>query len=84
LKFNTSVIPPKNKLEEHYSYPRISPQPQNHPNTAIDVSRDRNLHGAKLHRRKERRELEKLLRGGAHTAVLKVRAEVCLRCGERL
>lgn len=28
--------------------------------------------------------VEKLLRGGVHTAVLKVRAEVCLRCGERL
>jgi len=24
------------------------------------------------------------VRGGAHTAVLKVRAEICLRCGERL
>lgn len=30
------------------------------------------------------KEVEKLLRGGAHVAVLKVRAEVCLRCGERL
>ena len=30
------------------------------------------------------KEVEKLLRGGAHTALLKVRAEVCLRCGERL
>ena len=30
------------------------------------------------------KEVEKLLRGGNHTAVLKVRAEVCLRCGERL
>ncbi len=30
------------------------------------------------------KEVEKLLRGGAHTAVLRVRAEVCLRCGERL
>jgi YgiT-type zinc finger domain-containing protein len=30
------------------------------------------------------REVEKLLRGGIHTAVLKVRAEVCFRCGERL
>ena len=30
-------------------------------------------------------EGEKLLRGGIHTtAVLKVRAEVCLQCGERL
>jgi YgiT-type zinc finger domain-containing protein len=28
--------------------------------------------------------VEKLLRGGNHTAVLEVRAEVCLRCGERL
>jgi YgiT-type zinc finger domain-containing protein len=28
--------------------------------------------------------VEKLLRGGNHTAVLQVRAEVCLRCGERL
>ena len=30
------------------------------------------------------KEVEKLLRGGVHTAVLNVRAEVCLRCGERL
>ena len=30
------------------------------------------------------KEVEKLLRGGLHTAVLRVRAEVCLRCGERL
>jgi YgiT-type zinc finger domain-containing protein len=30
------------------------------------------------------KEVEKLLRGGAHTAALKVTAEVCLRCGERL
>jgi YgiT-type zinc finger domain-containing protein len=30
------------------------------------------------------REVEKLLRGGVHTAVLKVRAEVCLHCGERM
>lgn len=30
------------------------------------------------------KEVEKLLRGGMHTAVLKVRADVCLRCGERL
>ena len=28
--------------------------------------------------------VEKLLRGGANVAVLKVQAEVCLRCGERL
>ena len=30
------------------------------------------------------RQVEKLLRGGNHTAVLEVAAEVCLRCGERL
>ena len=30
------------------------------------------------------REVEKLLRGGRHTAVVTVRAEVCLHCGERL
>jgi len=30
------------------------------------------------------KEVEKLLRGGVHTAVVKVHAEVCLRCGERL
>jgi len=30
------------------------------------------------------REVEKLLRGGVHTAVLQVRAEVCIHCGERL
>jgi len=30
------------------------------------------------------KEVEKLLRGGIHTAVITVRAEVCLRCGERL
>ncbi|MFN3334130.1 MAG: YgiT-type zinc finger protein [Caldilinea sp.] len=30
------------------------------------------------------KEVEKLLKGGIHTAVLKVRADVCLRCGERL
>ncbi len=30
------------------------------------------------------KEVEKLLKGGIHTAVIKVRAEVCLRCGERL
>jgi len=30
------------------------------------------------------KQVEKLLRGGAHTAVLEVWAEVCLRCGERL
>jgi len=30
------------------------------------------------------KEVEKLLRGGKNTAVLKVTAEVCLQCGERL
>lgn len=30
------------------------------------------------------KEVEKLLRGGNHTAVVKVQAEVCLHCGERL
>ncbi len=30
------------------------------------------------------KEVEKLLRGGKNTAVLKVRSEVCLHCGERL
>jgi len=30
------------------------------------------------------KEVEKLLRGGRHTAVVTVHAEVCLRCGERL
>jgi len=30
------------------------------------------------------KEIEKLLRGGNHTAVLRVNAEVCLHCGERL
>lgn len=29
------------------------------------------------------KEVEKLLKGGKNTAVLKVTAEVCLRCGER-
>jgi YgiT-type zinc finger domain-containing protein len=29
------------------------------------------------------KEVEKLLRGGKHTAMLKVQADVCLRCGER-
>jgi len=28
--------------------------------------------------------VEKLVRGGVHTAVLRVWAEVCLHCGERL
>ncbi|MEJ5365387.1 MAG: YgiT-type zinc finger protein [Desulfosoma sp.] len=30
------------------------------------------------------KHVEKLLKGGVHTAVITVRAEVCLRCGERL
>jgi YgiT-type zinc finger domain-containing protein len=30
------------------------------------------------------KEVEKSLRGGRHTALVKVRAEVCLHCGERL
>jgi YgiT-type zinc finger domain-containing protein len=30
------------------------------------------------------KEVEKILRGGVHTAVLKARAEVCLHCGEHL
>ncbi len=29
------------------------------------------------------KEVEKLLRGGVNTAVVKVGAEVCLHCGER-
>jgi len=32
----------------------------------------------------EKKEVEKLVRGGKHTAVLRVSAEVCLHCGERL
>ena len=32
----------------------------------------------------EEKEVEKLLRGGVHTAVTRVWADVCLRCGERL
>jgi YgiT-type zinc finger domain-containing protein len=31
-----------------------------------------------------RKKVEKLLSGGVNTAVISVRAEVCLRCGERL
>ena len=30
------------------------------------------------------KEVEKLLQGGKHTAMLKVSAEVCLHCGERM
>jgi len=32
----------------------------------------------------EEKEVEKLLQGGVDTAVMNVRAEVCLHCGERL
>jgi YgiT-type zinc finger domain-containing protein len=32
----------------------------------------------------EERQVEKLLRGGSHTAIMKVAAEVCFHCGERL
>ena len=31
-----------------------------------------------------KKEVEKLLRGGINTAIMKVKADVCLRCGERL
>jgi len=30
------------------------------------------------------KEVEKLLRGGNHVAVVRTQAEVCLHCGERL
>ena len=30
------------------------------------------------------KKVEKLLRGGVHTASIHVQADVCLRCGERL
>ena len=30
------------------------------------------------------KDVGKLLQGGIHTAILKVHAEVCLHCGERL
>ncbi len=30
------------------------------------------------------KEVEKILRGGVNTAIIKVKAEVCLHCGERL
>ncbi len=30
------------------------------------------------------KEVEKIVRGGVNTAILMVRAEVCLHCGERL
>ena len=32
----------------------------------------------------ESKQVEKLLRGGGNTVSVKVEAEVCLRCGERL
>jgi YgiT-type zinc finger domain-containing protein len=32
----------------------------------------------------ERKQVEKLLRGGGHTVTMKVVAEVCQHCGERL
>jgi len=31
-----------------------------------------------------KKEVEKLLKGGIHVAVVKVEAEICLHCGERL
>lgn len=30
------------------------------------------------------KEVEKVLKGGSNTAILKVKAEVCRHCGERL
>ena len=30
------------------------------------------------------KQVEKILKGGNHTAIIKVEAEVCLNCGERL
>ena len=30
-----------------------------------------------------KKEVAKLLKGGMHTAVLRIHAEVCLQCGER-
>ena len=30
------------------------------------------------------KDVEKILRGGTDTAVIRVQADVCLRCGERL
>jgi YgiT-type zinc finger domain-containing protein len=32
----------------------------------------------------QEKEVEKLVRGGTHSALLHVQAQVCLRCGERL
>ncbi len=31
-----------------------------------------------------KKKVEKLIRGGIHVAIIKVMAEVCLHCGERL
>jgi len=31
-----------------------------------------------------KKQVEKLLQGGCHTAIIRVPAEVCLHCGERL
>ena len=36
--------------------------------------------GGEIHEK----EVEKILKGGNNTAILKVMAEVCLHCGERL
>jgi YgiT-type zinc finger domain-containing protein len=30
------------------------------------------------------KEVEKVLKGGSNTAIIKLKAEVCLHCGERL
>ena len=30
------------------------------------------------------KEVEKILKGGVNTALVKVKAEICLQCGERL
>jgi YgiT-type zinc finger domain-containing protein len=30
------------------------------------------------------KEVEKLLKGGSNVGVIKIKAEVCLRCGERI
>jgi YgiT-type zinc finger domain-containing protein len=32
----------------------------------------------------QEKEVEKILRGGVNTAIIKVKAEICLRCGNRL
>jgi YgiT-type zinc finger domain-containing protein len=31
-----------------------------------------------------KKKVEKLLRGGVHVAIIKIQADVCLHCGERL